>query len=72
MQWIILQFKTSFNKFWWKLTKLNEFTIRGNIIMILLKKKKNNNQRVFLELLVAAKNSNTSGKFINAAYFMIK
>ena len=32
----------------------------------------NNNQGVFLELLVAAKNSNTGGKFINAAYFMIK
>ena len=34
-------------------TKLQEFIVRGNILMI--PKKKNNNQGVFLELLVTAK-----------------
>ena len=57
-QWLILQFKTSFIKFWWKLTQLLEFIIRCNIIIIL--HKNNNNQGVFLELLVAAKNAQLS------------
>ena len=47
--------KQSFIKFRWKLTKVQEFIVRGNIIMI-LHKNNNNNQGVFLELLVAANN----------------
>ena len=42
-----------------KLTKLYDFIIRGNIIMIHNKNKNNNNQGVFLELLVAVKNEIT-------------